>query len=208
MDDTEEYRRDIAAMRRAVRPKDIAGRLAPDVERRAEELVAAAAGRIEVVDALVRRVTFEVLGDYFGVTAPAGADLRVWATRLFKFQFADSGDDPALRREVDAIAPALRAHVDFLIAERRAAGDGVGKDDVLGRCLALQAEGRAGLGDAQIRSALVGFMVGGPPQPPMVVPQALEQLLRRLRGAGRRAGGRAPQRRCAACRLRVRGDAL
>jgi cytochrome P450 len=26
---------------------------------------------------------------------------------------------------------------------------------------------------------LVGFIVGGPPQPPMVVPQALEQLLRR-----------------------------
>ena len=32
---------------------------------------------------------------------------------------------------------------------------------------------------AQIRSALIGFFVGGPPQLPMVVPQALEQLLRR-----------------------------
>lgn len=177
MDDTDAYRRDTAAMRLAMRPEDIAGRLAPAVERRAEELVAAAGGRIEVVDALVRRVTFDVLCDYLGVAAPAAADLRVWATRLFEFQFADAGNDPALRREVDVIAPALRAQVDALIARRRTSGER--KDDVLGRCLILQAEGQAGFSDAQIRTALVGFVVGGPPQPPMVVPQALEQLLRR-----------------------------
>src|SRR5205823_4265596 len=38
---------------------------------------------------------------------------------------------------------------------------------------------RPGFSDNQIRSSLMGFIVGGPPQPPMVVPQALEQLLRR-----------------------------
>lgn len=177
MGDTPEYRRDTRAMRLAFRPEDIADRLAPAVERRAEALVAESGGRIEVVDALVRRVTFEVLCDYFGTPGPDGADLRVWATRLFEFQFADQGDDPALRREVDAFAPALRAHIDALIEHRRASR--TSKDDVLGRCLAPQAQGRPGFSDAQIRSALVGFIVGGLPQPPMVVPQAMEQLLRR-----------------------------
>ncbi len=36
-----------------------------------------AGGRVEVVDTLVRRVTFEFLADYLGVPEPPGGDLRV-----------------------------------------------------------------------------------------------------------------------------------
>jgi cytochrome P450 len=176
MDDGPDYRRDTEAMRLALRRDDLAGRLMPATLARAGALVDAAGGRLEVVD-MARSVTFEVLCDYFGVSAPQGGDLRIWATRLFEFQFADGGNDPALRREVDVVAPALRAHVDGLIAARRAGG--APRDDVLGRCLAFQAAGRPGFSDLQIRSALIGFIVGGLPQPPMVVPQALDQLLRR-----------------------------
>jgi len=39
----------------------------------------------------------------------ASEDLRVWATRLFEFQFADPGNDPALRREVESVAPVALA---------------------------------------------------------------------------------------------------
>ena len=142
MGDTPDYRRDTSAMRMAVRRDDVATRLAPAVLKRAQQLVAAGKGQIEVVD-FSRVVTFDVLCDYFGVTVPSDGDLRVWATRLFEFQFADSGNDPSLRREVDLIAPALRAHIDGLIAARRQNGDY--RDDVLGRCLAYQAQeiGRA-----------------------------------------------------------------
>ena len=177
MGDTPQYRADTAAMRRVVRPDDIPARLAPEAEARAEAIVAAAGGRVEVVDQLVRRVTFNLLGDYFGVPEPAGGDLRVWATRLFEFQFAEIGRDKELRDEVAVIAPALREHIDGEIARRRASPEQ--KDDVLGRCLALQAQGEPGYSDVQIRTALMGFIVGGPPQPPMVVPQAIDQLLRR-----------------------------
>ena len=86
------------------------------------------------------------------------------------------------------MAPALRNHIQGLIEKRRASSEV--KDDVLGRCLIMQKEGAPGFDDGQIRSALMGFIVGGPPQPPMVVPQALEQLLRRpdsLAGAQRAA---------------------
>ena len=176
MGDTDDYRRDTAAMRMAVRPADIAATLVPATVARAEALTAAAGGRIEVVD-FIRTITFEVLCDYFGVTLPVVGDLRVWATRLFEFQFADPGGDPELRRAVDVMAPSLRDHIDGLIAARR--GGGPAKDDVLGRCLQYQAEGKPGFTDLEIRSALIGFIVGGLPQPPMVAPNALEQLLRR-----------------------------
>jgi cytochrome P450 len=177
-----------AAMRKVVRPGDLP-MLAQRVEAMAEALVACAPGnRIDVVD-LVRHVTFSVLGDYFGVPDPIGGDLRVWGTRLFEFQFVDQGGDKELRAEVDEIAPALRAHIQDEIAFRRGTA---GKDDVLSRSLAEQAAGTPGFSDDQIRTALTGFIVGGPPQPPMVVPQAMEQLLRRPDAlAGAQAAARA-----------------
>ena len=49
----------------------------------------------------------------------------------------------------------------------------------------------------EIRTALMGLIVGGPPQPPMVVPQAMEQLLRRPEAlAGAQAAARAATTRC------------
>jgi cytochrome P450 len=177
MGDTPDYRRDTAAMRKVVRAEDIASRLVAATSARAEQIVAGAGGRIEVVDALARAVTFDVLAPYFGVGDPPGGDLRVWTTRLFEFQFADQGNDPALRAEVDRMAPALRAHIDALLAACRA--NSSPDDTVLSRCVAMQAQGVEGFSDAQIRSALMGFLVGGLPQPPMVIPQALEQLLLR-----------------------------
>jgi cytochrome P450 len=111
------------------------------------------------------------------VPEPKQGRLDVWATRLFEYQFIGSPSDTALRADVDEIAPAFRMHIDSEIARRKAAPDAT--DDVLGRCLRLQAAGETGYSDVEIRTALLCMVVGGPPQPPMVVPQAMEQLLRR-----------------------------
>lgn len=174
--DTAAYHAQLNTMLQVVRANDLPA-LAKRTQSAAEEIVVGSAGRIEVVDQLVRRVAFGVLSEYFGVPEPPDGDLRVWATRLFEFQFADPKGDPALRVEVDEIAPALRTHVDHEIARRKAALPA--HDDILARCLKLQAMGRPGYSDIEIRTALVCMIVGGPPQPPMVVPQAMEQLLRR-----------------------------
>lgn len=178
MGDGPRYRADTATMHKVVAQGDDLRRLGEAVEAEASALVAAAKAQgapVEVVQ-LVRTVTFGVLGDYFGVSLRTG-DLDIWVTRLFEFQFADGGNDPALRAEVDVMAPALRAHIDALIAQ---AHQGQGTDDtVLRRCIARQQAGEPGFSDVEIRTALMGFIVGGPPQPPMVVPQAMEQLLRR-----------------------------
>jgi cytochrome P450 len=187
MGDTPAYHAGRDAMLAVMRREDIVPRLAPQAEAMARDIVDKAGGQLEVVDQLVRRVTFDLFSDYLGVPEPQGGDLRVWGTRLFEFQFADDGSD-ALHSQVDTIGKAFRGHIDAEIARRRAKPDG--KDDVMARCLALQAAGKSGYSDVEIRTGLMGMMVGGPPQPPMVVPQALEQLLRRpeaLVGAQRAA---------------------
>jgi len=187
MADTPQYREDTGAMRKVVRPGDLP-MLGARVEAMADAIVAGSGGRVEVVDQLVRRVTFDYCSEYFGVPSPPGGDLRVWGTRLFEYQFVAS--DQPLVDEVKLIAPALRDHIDRLIAACKAKPKG--RDDVLARCVAMQAKGEPGFSDVQIRTALMGFIVGGPPQPPMVVPQAMEQLLRRPDAlAGAQAAARA-----------------
>lgn len=175
MADTPEYHAQLDAMRRVVRPEDLP-MLAARAESMAEAIVAASNGEVEVVG-LVRRVTFDLLAAYFGVPEPAVGRLDVWATRLFEYQFTGSPKDKDLRAQVDVMAPAFRAHIDAEIARRKAAPDG--RDDIIARCLGLQAAGQPGYADVEIRTAVLCMIVGGPPQPPMVVPQAMEQLLRR-----------------------------
>jgi cytochrome P450 len=181
MDDTPEYRRDVASMRAVVLPGDLPA-LAAATAAEADAMLDASGGSIDVVD-YTRQVTFGVLCPYFGITLPAHGDLRVWATRLFEFQFTYSGKIDASLKDplyLDAarMAPLLRAHIDSLIAARRGGG---GPDDVLHRSLVRQAVGVDGFTDAKIRCALIGFLVGGLPQPPMVLPFALEQILQRDR---------------------------
>jgi cytochrome P450 len=175
MPDSPAYHAQLDAMRRVVMASDLPA-LGDKAETLAEAFVAAAGGQVEVVS-LARQVTFGLIAPYFGVPEPEQGRLDVWATRLFEFQFAGSPKDKELRAEVDEIAPAFRAHIDREIARRKAAPDEI--DDVLGRCLKRQRAGEPGYSDAEIRTALLCMVVGGPPQPPMVTPQAMEQLLRR-----------------------------
>lgn len=189
MADTPAYHAGRDAMQAVMPHADIPARLAPQAETMAEAIVAGAGGKLEIVDGLVRQVTFDLFRDYLGVTDPPGGDLRIWCTRLFEFQFADDGTKE-LHDEVKTIGKAMRDHIDAEIARRRAKPDG--KDNVMARGLALQAKGEPGYSDVEIRTGLMGMMVGGPPQPPMVVPQALDQLLRRPAAlAAARAAARA-----------------
>jgi cytochrome P450 len=172
--DGPEYRSALVALRSVVRRND-QPMLAARVSSLADAIVKDAPGRIDIVDTLVRRIAFDFIAEYLGVASPANGDLRMWATRLFEYQFVS--DDAPLRAEVTKLAPAMRDHVQGEIERCRAAP--AGRDDLIARCLTQQARGVPGFDDAQIRTAIVGLLVGGPPQPPMVIPQAFEQLLRR-----------------------------
>jgi cytochrome P450 len=173
--DSPDYRARLDVMRGVMGPADLS-RLGDEAEALAESLVAAANGRTDVV-LFVRAVTFGIMASYLGIPEPSQGRLDVWATRLFAFQFMGSEKDAAWNPELQQIAPALRAHINAEISRRRDSGKAA--DDVLGRCLARQAAGDLSYSDAHIRTNLLCMLVGGPPQPAMVVPQGIEQLLRR-----------------------------
>lgn len=175
MADTPAYRSQLGRLESLARDGDMA-QLAADAEKHSEDIVEDAKGRLEVVDGLFRTVTFKVLLKYFGVPEPVDADLRVWSTRMFEYQFL--GSDKSLVSEIDWMAPALLAHIEGEMERRRAAHD-ESEADLLGRALARQRQGEEGWDDRFIRTMIAALVYGGPPQPPMVLPQALEQLLRR-----------------------------
>lgn len=194
--DGDAYRSGLAALRSVVRRADLP-MLAADVTARAEAIVAAAPGRIDVVD-MVRKIAFDFVAHYLGVASPAGPELYRWGTRLFEYQFV--GSDAPLKAEVAEMAPLMRGHIQQEIDRCRAAP--TGRDDVIARCVTAQEAGRPGFSDPQIVAGMTGLLVGGPPQPPMVVPQAVEQLLRRPRAlAAAQAAARAHDERELAAHL-------
>jgi len=171
---TEGSHADIDALRTVILSEDLAS-LARTVEAEAEAIVSNARGRLDCVDGLSRQLSFSFLTAYLGLTTIPRAELRAWSTRLFEYVFF--GGDPALASEAAAMAPLLRAAIDAEILRAKAAT--AGEDTVLTRCLRRQAQGDARFTDEWIRTNLAGLIVGGPPQPPVVVPHMLDQLLRR-----------------------------
>ena len=176
MADTPEYHAGVAAMRRVVHEGDLPG-LAARAELQAEAIVSSSGGRVEVVDQLVRRVTFDMMADYFGVPAPS--------------EGASTCGRPGCSSSSSPVHPRISSSARRWTRSRPCSGPtsiaklpvarpgGEVGDDVLARCLALQAAGVSRVQRRRDSHRVLCMLVGGPPQPPMVVPQAMEQLLRR-----------------------------
>lgn len=178
IDDTPEYTRDVSVMRLAMRREDVETVVRPFAGRRAAELVAAAAGRIDVPAELSLRVPAELVGCYFGTPGPSRQDMIDWTTILFWYLFVDLNADPDVDARALRAADRLRAYLDETIAGRKA-GLAESKDDVLGRCLALQASGTPGTDDLAIRNNLIGLLIGAVPTTSKAACQALDQLFDR-----------------------------
>ena len=168
-----------AALRTVMRPEDIPG-LGDEAARRATALLTDPDGKIELVDAYLREATFGLFEHYLGIAG--SADLRRAATRLFEFVFYDADE------ELKAAAPDLSRDVMAAINAGMAAPP---EGSVLARCRAAQANGNALFTDDFIRSMIGGMYVGGPPQPVIVLAQAMDVLLsRRDALAGAQAAAR------------------
>jgi cytochrome P450 len=115
----------------------------------AEAIVARPAARIDVVDTLVRRVTFSMLGDYLGVPEPPGRRPARLGDAAVRIPVRRSGQRSELRRGGPDRAGAARAYPE----RDRARRIDPGKDDVLSRCLALQQKAGDAWPSAMIRSA-------------------------------------------------------
>src|ERR1051326_2212313 len=176
MQNSPEYERDTAHMRSVVRRQDIAT-ISAFVENSARGIVDGANGALDVVGDLSRVVPARWIADYFGCVPPSDKQLADWGSIIFQYLFTDLNNDPEVGRAAQAAAAEARAWLDRSIADRKASG--VKKDDVLGRCLALQGAGVPGMDDLSIRNNLIGLIVGAIPTTSKCCANALDQLLNR-----------------------------
>src|SRR5262249_39249644 len=134
-------------------------------------------GTIDVPQALTIPTAARLLDHYFGTPGPSQAEIAEWTTTLFWYLFIDLKADPALDARARTEAAAFRNWLDGHVAARKAAGGG--RDDVLGRCLAMQAAGLPGMTDLDIRNNLIGLLIGELPTTSMAANLALDELLDR-----------------------------
>ena len=182
LDDDALYERDVSVLRLAVRRDDLP-RIAGLVSQSADQLLAdaAPAGRIDVVSGLTDLVPTRLISDYFGTPGPDEATQIRWARSLFREIFINLKNDPAITEVATAAAAEMRPHLDGVIAARKAALlAGVAEpDDVLGRLLHMQCSPETNLSDTEIRSNLIGLIVGAIPTVSKATALALDELLRR-----------------------------
>jgi cytochrome P450 len=177
MQNSPEYERDVAHMRSVIRRSDLPGIVAPFVAKTAETLVAASGGHIDVVSQLAKVVPTRLIGSYFGLPPTSDAELAEWASTVFQYLFADLNNDRKLDATAREVAKKIHTWLDGIIAKRKA--QPTQTDDVLGRCLALQAAGLPAMDDVSIRNNLIGLLVGAIPTTSKCCAQALDELLKR-----------------------------
>jgi cytochrome P450 len=163
-------------MRSVMRRQDVPA-IAAFAEENARRLVADSGGRLDVVAQLTRIVPARWIGEYFGCLPSSDRELADWGSVIFQYLFTDLNNDSAVGQAAREAAAKARAWLDACIARRRASGQI--KDDVLGRCLALESIGAPGMDDLSIRNNLLGLIVGAIPTTSKCCTQALDQLLER-----------------------------
>jgi cytochrome P450 len=174
-DDSPEYERDISILRLAAPRADVPA-LAGFVEQTADGLVDDADGRIDVAD-LAKRVPARLVGRWFGTPGPDEDALIAWTLAMFEAIFVNLKDDPGIHRRAEEAGAGLRPHLDGLIAARKASGGPA--DDVLGRLVALQAASPAAFTDEEIRTNVIGLVVGFVPTIATATTFAIDALLDR-----------------------------
>jgi cytochrome P450 len=180
MQNSPEYTRDVSHMRSVVRREDIPGRIAPFVQKTASDLVTAAGGQLDVVQ-LSKTVPARWIADYFGCPPLSDQQVEAWGSVLFQYLFLDVENDPQLAQTATKTAADVRNWLDETIAARKASqvSRQIARDDVLGRCLLLQAAGLPAMDDVSIRNNILGLLVGAIPTTSKCCAQVLDQLFQR-----------------------------
>lgn len=174
---TRRYVRDVSNMRGVARMSDVDDRVAPFAASHALSFVLKSDGRIDVPQELTLPLLASLVGDYFGTPGPSERTMSDWATVLFWYLFTDLKGDPDLEVRALKAAAECRNSIDETIAARKA--NPRPANDVLGRCLEMQAAGRPGFADNEIRNNLIGLIIGLIPTISSASVQALNQLLDR-----------------------------
>ena len=174
-DDSPAYERDVSILRLAAPRSDVPG-LAAFVEETADGLVDEAGGRLDVAD-LAKRVPARLIGRWFGTPGPDEDTMIAWTLAMFEEIFVNLKDDPEIARRADEAAAGLRPYLDGVVAERKASG--APADDVVGRLVAMQSASPSAFSDEEIRTNIVGLVVGFVPTIATATTFAIDALLDR-----------------------------
>jgi cytochrome P450 len=177
MQDTPRYTRDVSNMRIAVRRSDVTDIIAPFAARKAEEIVGAAGGRIDVPKDLTLRIPAMLMAEYFGTPGPSEQKLIQWTTIMFWYLFIDLANNASVGSSAREAAQECRDYLDGAIRDRKSTPSA--RDDILSRCLTMQAAKLPGMDDLGIRNNLIGLIIGAIPTTSKAAVQALDQLLDR-----------------------------
>ena len=183
MEDGPVYEREVSIMRLASSRDDLP-RLEQSIGEWASGFVRekTAAGRLDVVGNVSRRVPGRLVAEYFGASGPDEETLLRWMRSLFRDIFLNPGDrDPAVRDAALAAAAELSAWLDEWIAcliARAQAGDAL-PDTVLARCVRMQGAPETALDAIGIRRNIAGLIAGTIDTTSECVVNALDFLLDR-----------------------------
>lgn len=115
-------------------------------------------GRIDVAHGYAHPVAARTAAELFGIPGPTEADLMRVCRALFHFSFLANPDEVAVTERARLAALEMRAWMTDEISRRRR--DGIEKDDVLGRLLAVRGADGQRLDGETVRRILVGLLVG------------------------------------------------
>lgn len=177
MQDSADYTRDVSLARLVVKREDVATRVIPFVATESECIVAAAKGQLDLAEALSRRVPARLVAAYFGTPKGDEDKLIAWTTLMFWYLFVDLKGEKDITDKALTAAAECRAWLDAWIAERKAKPTTA--DDILNRCLALQAAGVSGMDDLAIRNMMIGVLIGLVPTLSKSCILAFQELLAR-----------------------------
>ena len=171
-DDSPAYERDVSILRLAAPRSDVPA-LAGFVTETADALVDDAGGRIDVAD-FAKRVPARLIGRWFGTPGPDEDTMIAWTLAMFEAIFVNLKDDPEIHGRAKEAGAGLRSYLDAVIAERSAP-----PDTVLGRLIALRASSPAAFTDEEIRTNIIGLVVGFVPTIATATTFAIDELLDR-----------------------------
>ena len=186
-DDGPAYERAVSILRLAAPRSDVPG-LAGFVEQEADAIVADSGGRLNVAD-LCKRVPARLAGRWLGTPGPDEDTLIAWTLAMFEDIFVNVRHDAAISAAADQAAAGLRPYLDGVVRERQTNGNA---PDVAARLVAMQATPATAFTDEEIRTNLIGVVVGFIPTIATATTLAIDALLDRpeaLASAQRAARG-------------------
>ncbi|BCS35090.1 hypothetical protein TBR22_A43160 [Luteitalea sp. TBR-22] len=158
--DGESYRRQLGWLRAAF-PPDAVPQATAAATRHAAAATATAGTSLDLLDGFARPVAALVCDELFGLALGHADTTARWARDIFTEGFVNVLRLPLLTRRARRSAGAFGAALDARIAAvHRERQGGVSSDDGLGRLLAMQEAGDAGLTDARIADLLLWTVAG------------------------------------------------